>query len=345
MGNTPYQSNAMFATRNIVEPASRGRNELDLSPEEPVKPRGMPTFQKAHPMPDEKSSNLSEQSSNAKQKKNPIQFTSNQIDELALPFNVGCPMWFQFDKIDDSTGELEFSVGFRTGVISAIFMEVWSREVFYEVKTIGAGTKLTEMIPEKNLCCAPKCPVNIAPPISDIQSTNMQGEVLMCRALSHQQVSIHSVLQLKESLMREQGLLSSQDDTKLLGVLDRLDRIQMSRQILIETLIGKQVRKLAKLHGKSDAAEKAHVLVRKWKGIANKERNQTDAERGQTSKNSPESPCAFLYTILIIKQGNQFYVEENVLSNRVTYRNDTMAGGIEENESSNSTITTPTGLR
>ena len=210
----------MFATRNIVEPASRGRNELDLSPEEPVKPRGIPTFQKAHPMPDEKSSNLSEQSSNAKQKKNPIQFTSNQIDELALPFNVGCPMWFQFDKIDDSTGELKFSVGFCTGVISAIFMEVWSREVFYEVKTIGAGTKLTEMIPEKNLCCAPKCPVNIAPPISDIQSTNMQGEVLMCRALSHQQVSIHSVLQLKESLMREQGLLSSQDDTKLLGVLD-----------------------------------------------------------------------------------------------------------------------------
>jgi len=208
-------------------------------------------------------------------------------------------------------------------------MEVWSREIFYEVKTIGSGTKLTEMIPEKKLCYAPNCPVNIVPPTSDMQGMNMQGEVLMCRALSRQQVSINTVLQLKESLIREQGLLSPLGGTaELLGVIDRLDRIEMSRQILVETLIVKQLRKLAKCHGKSDLAQKAHELVRKWKDIDNKEGTQIDAERGQTSKKSPDSTCAFLYTILVIKQGNQFYVEENVSPNRVTYRKGTRAGGI-----------------
>ena len=267
-----------------------------------------------------------------KQAKKPqlTRLTNSQVDELGLPYPVGCPVWSQFGKGSNSADVNSF----RTGVVSGVFMDFSAiGGFFYQVKLVGGEDTKTEMIPDSQLCYAPRCPVTIT---SNDTTEIVQGEVLMGRAKTRQDV----VILLKESLIKEQSTSNTQDlsrlNQRLQDILDKLDTIQMTRHILASTYIGKSVKQLEKYHGGNNAvAHKARDLVTKWKAIAVAEKNQpTDA-----NTDSQNEICAFVYTILIAKGGgNQFHVEENVPSERVKYiRN-------EEQESSNSTITTATGL-
>ena len=106
----------------------------------------------------------------------------------------------------------------------------------------------------------------------------------------------------------------------------------MSYRILQETMIGKSL-KLLKTHHDNRVAQLTCDVVNKWKEIA------ANKNKGATGENDTKS---FVYTILIMKEGNQFYIENNVSSERVKNGKDTKQP--EENESSNSTITSATGL-
>ena len=264
-----------------------------------------------------------------KQAKKPqlTRLTNSQVAELSLPYPVGCPVWSQFGE-----GSNVNSVhSFRTGIVTGVFMDFSAiGGFFYQVEFVGGEE--TKMVPDSQLCYAPRCPVTIT---SNDTTEIVQGEVLMGRAKSREGVT----LLLKECLIKEQSTSNSRDisrlNQRLQDILDKLGTIQMTRHILASTYIGKSVKQLVTYHGGNNAvAHKARDLVTKWKAIAVAEKNQAT-----NANTDPQNEiCAFSYTILITKGGNQFHVEENVPSERVKYiRN-------EEQESSNSTITTATGL-
>ena len=157
----------------------------------------------------------------------------------------------------------------------------------------------------------------------------------MCQSKSHQQINTRTVLQLKVSLLKEQARLTNNpnDCEKLLDILHQLANVHMSLPILAESLIGKSIVTL-KSHSNNLVAQQARELVKKWKGIANVEKDQ--------ACDSHDNTFTYFYTVLIIKAGG-FYLEDNVSSDRVKYRKVPKVGA-EEHESSNSTITTASGL-
>jgi len=199
--------------------------------------------------------------------------------------------------------------------------------LFYQVKLIGKETKQIEMIPDGQLCYAPNCSVCITS-----TSVGTQGKVLMGRAKSPEDAVLH----LKELLLKESSSgTKDSNQVELLDIIDQLDQFQMTRSILSTTFIGKSVKQLVKSQTVNNVVtHKARELVNKWKEIAIAEKNNSDT----TSHSSQDTSYTFFYTILIVKDANQFHIEENVPARHVK------CIPMEENESSNSTITTATGL-
>ena len=272
----------------------------------------------------------------AKRKKQLIELTGAQVEDLGLPFRVGTTVWSRFENIKET------GASFQAGVIAGCFLDLSSaHETIYRVKLGGgADTERIEMISEKELCFAPRSKVIVSRPSPGNPETNdlLQGEILMCKANTGHQVNVRAVLNLNQSLADEQqrllNIASSQtnENGKLLGLLNDLDKIPMSYRILQETMIGKSL-KLLKTHHDNRVAQLTCDVVNKWKEIA------ANKNKGSTEENDTKS---FVYTILIMKEGNQFYIEKNVSSERVKHGKDTKQP--EENESSNSTITSATGL-
>ena len=125
------------------------------------------------------------------------------------------------------------------------------------------------------------------------------------------------------------------NQVELLDIIDQLDQFQMTRSILSTTFIGKSVKQLVKSQTVNNVVtHKARELVNKWKEIAIAEKNNSDT----TSHSSQDTSYTFFYTILIVKDANQFHIEENVPARHVKHT------PMEENKSSNSTITTATGI-
>ncbi|KAL9180597.1 hypothetical protein ACHAXT_011050 [Thalassiosira profunda] len=236
-----------------------------------------------------------------------------------LPFPSGCNVWFEFGT----------SSSFRTGVVANAHLDLLSRDLVYEVELAGGGGT-TELVSEHDLLAyAPRCPVYIASAGDDANPS--PGEVLMCRIKSHDQLVVE-VKRLQQSLVNDEA---EQANGKLLNTINRLGRIKMTRQILVETRIGKSVAKLKSRD--SRVTQKAQELTRKWRAIAEAEKKNAGS--------SQSNGYSLAYTVLVIKEGgaNQFHVEENVSADCVKYRS-VGSTGKEEHESSNSTITTATGL-
>jgi len=265
-----------------------------------------------------------------------MELTIDQMEQIGVRYPVGCSVWFQFSEVDNSNGGGNPGQSFRTGVVTAVSIDLTSpsRDILYKVSlTTGQDSaKQSEMIPEHELYYAPKSPVIITQSSTDTLERKINGEILMCWAKSQHDINIHTVLQLKEVLDKEQAFAAG-DCVKLTDILNQLASVQMSRPLLAETLIGKSVVSL-KSHDHKPLAKRARELVKKWKDIANEEKDQAD---------SNDHIFAHFYTILVAKKGNQFHVENNVPPERVKYRKVPKVGA-EENESSNSTITTATGL-
>ena len=243
--------------------------------------------------------------------------TSNQVEELDLPYPIGTSVWFH-SKCDSLQS-------FQTGVVTGVYMDFAAiGSLFYQVKLIGKETKQIEMIPDGQLCYAPNCSVFITS-----TSVGTQGKVLMGRSKS----PTDAVLHLKDLLLKESSSgTKDSNQVKLLDIIDQLDHCQMTRKILSTTFIGKSVKQLVKSQTVNNVVtHKARELVNKWKEIAIAEKNNSDT----TSHSSQDT---FFYTILIVKDANQFHIEENVPARHVK------CIPMEENESSNSTITTATGL-
>ena len=246
--------------------------------------------------------------------------TSNQVEELDLPYPIGTSVWFH-SKCDSLQS-------FQTGVVTGVYMDFAAiGSLFYQVKLIGKETKQIEMIPDGQLCYAPNCSVFITS-----TSVGTQGKVLMGRATSLEDAVLH----LKDLLLKESSSgTKDSNQVKLLDIIDQLDNCQMTRTILSTTFIGKSVKQLVKSQTVNNiVTHKARELVNKWKEIAIAEKNNSDT----TSHSSQDTSYTFFYTILIVKDANQFHIEENVPARHVkcTPR--------EENKSSNSTITTATGI-
>jgi len=226
-------------------------------------------------------------------------------------------------------------------VVAAVFLDRSAQHILYQIKV--GGTEEAEMLSQHELCYAPSTPVNITPSSS---SNLLPGEVLMCRVVpskSYQDTVVQSVLKLKEALAGEQESSDNQGcgNEKLLDILGKLEQIDISRPVLAETRIGKSVNKLAKWDG-SLVANKAKGLVERWKEVDRKWKSD-NAENEEAGDSSGDDTSVFLYTVLVMKGGNQISVEENVLSDRVAFRKVATVRS-EENDSSNSTITTATGL-
>jgi len=264
-----------------------------------------------------------------------VELTINQVEELDLLYPVGCSVWFQFDEVDNSNDGDNPKQSFRTGVVSAVLIDLSSRDIMYKVSlTTRQGTEQSEMIPEYQLHYAPRCPVSVSKSSSSTMGTNthlLQGEILMCMAKSQHDININVVMQLME-----QARLSniSNDFEKLIDILDQLASVPVSHQILSETFIGKYIVTL-KSHSNDIVGKQAHALVEKWKGIANEEKDQ--------ASHSSDNKFSYFYTILIVEKGNEFHVADNVSAEHVQYRKVPTLGA-EETESSHSTITTAPGL-
>ncbi|KAL7554383.1 hypothetical protein ACHAWF_017828 [Thalassiosira exigua] len=240
-----------------------------------------------------------------------------------LPFPVGCPVWLQFELASDEINPKTISVrSFRQGRVLAVFLDISpsSNGVFYEVELAGDDAKRTAMVTEQYLAYAQSCPVYVTPLTSE---TNLQGEVLMCEAQS----TVSVVLYLKSLLVQKENA------KMILCVIEQLDRIHITRKILEDTLIGKSIAKL-----KSDdcrVTEKAQKLVQKWRDIADGKKDQ----RSQTRN----CEFTFSYTVLATSDGNKSRVKKNILAGQLVYRKSSQPDA-DENGSSNSTITTATGL-
>lgn len=228
--------------------------------------------------------------------------TDGQVNDLDLPFRIGCPVWFQFDTVDS----------FQTGKVSNIFMDFVNVTVYYQVKVIGSDTKeRIEMIPDTDICYAPQCQITITlPSLYSITDTVHNGEVLMCRGLTRNDV----VMNLKQVLLKKQ-----QSEKKIEGILTELESTPMSRKLLADTLIGKAVTQVAKSQTvNSSVSRKACELIKKWKEIAAAEKQS--AAGGAVSDGQDSDVCGFSYTILVTKEKNQFQVYENVNPKQVKYR-------------------------
>ena len=226
--------------------------------------------------------------------------TDGQVNDLDLPFRIGCPVWFQFDTVDS----------FQTGKVSNIFMDFVNVTVYYQVKVIGGDTKeRMEMVPDTDICYAPQCQITITlPSVYSITDTVHRGEVLMCRGLTRKDV----VMNLKQALQKKQ-----QSEKKIEGILDELESTPMSRKLLADTLIGKAVTQIAKQSVNSSVSRKACELIKKWKEIAAAEKQS--AAGGAVSDGQDSDVCGFSYTILVTKEKNQFQLYE-VTPQQVKYR-------------------------
>jgi len=228
--------------------------------------------------------------------------TDGQVNDLDLPFRIGCPVWFQFDTVDS----------FQTGEVSNIFMDFVNVTVYYQVKVIGSDTKeRMEMVPDTDICYAPQCQITITlPSLYSITDTVHNGEVLMCRGLTRNDV----VMNLKQALQKKQ-----QNEKKIEGILTELESTPMSRKLLADTLIGKAVTQVAKSQTvNSSVSRKACELIKKWKEIAAAEKQS--AAGGAVSDGQDSDVCGFSYTILVTKEKNQFQVYENAKPKQVKYR-------------------------
>mmetsp|Transcript_15748 Transcript_15748/g.23878 ORF Transcript_15748/g.23878 Transcript_15748/m.23878 type:complete len:255 (+) Transcript_15748:85-849(+) len=89
--------------------------------------------------------------------------------------------------------------------------------------------------------------------------------------------SAKTVHQLKGELLKEQARLDDGGCRKenIMGILHRLDDVEMDLAILAETLIGKIVSKL-KSCDDGDVASAARKLVKKWKRIVAKHQTRQD---------------------------------------------------------------------
>jgi len=226
--------------------------------------------------------------------------TDGQVNDLDLPFRIGCPVWFQFDTVDS----------FQTGKVSNIFMDFVNVTVYYQVKVIGSDTKeRMEMVPDTDIFYAPQCQITITlPSVYSITDTVHNGEVLMCRGLTRKDV----VMNLKQALQKKQ-----QSEKKIEGILDELESTPMSRKLLADTLIGKAVTQIAKQSVNSSVSRKACELIKKWKEIAAAEKQS--AAGGAVSDGQDSDVCGFSYTILVTKEKNQFQLYE-VTPQQVKYR-------------------------
>jgi len=227
--------------------------------------------------------------------------TDGQVNDLDLPFRIGCPVWFQFDTVDS----------FQTGKVSNIFMDFVNVTVYYQVKVIGSDTKeRMEIVPDTDICYAPQCQITITlPSLYSITDTVHNGEVLMCRGLTRKDV----VMNLKRVLLKKQ-----QSEKKIQGILDELESTPMSRKLLADTLIGKAVTQVAKSQTvNSSLGRKACELIKKWKEIAAAEKQS--AAGGAVSDGQDSNVCGFSYTILVTKEKNQFQVYE-ATPKQVKYR-------------------------
>ena len=258
--------------------------------------------------------------SRTKKKTQLIELTGGQVEGLGLPFHAGVNVWFQFDRAN-SDGKQGQS--FCTGKITGCFIDLSSasKDTLYKVKSDADDGNHIEMLSENELCFAPGSKVNVSN-----DETNLPGEVLMCQAKTHHQVNVQAVFGIKQALAKERARQSDQNHGEcetLLELLQKLDKISMTRAILQETMIGKGLKQLKK-HGDDRVAQLTRNTIDNWKEIANNKEPTND------------NTLVFVYTVLIAGEGNQFFIEKNVASKRLKSRK---ALGGRENESSSSTIT------
>jgi len=336
-----------IAARNPDKEASQVGNELNISRGKPNKstqgafaplPSERVSCENPSPKSHDKAlpSAMNANATHTKRKKKleVMELTMNQVEELDLLYPVGCLVWFQFDEVDNSNDSDNSKQSFRTGVVAAVLIDLSSREIMYKVSlTIRQGTEQSEMISEHQLHYAPRCPVSVSQSSSSTGTNThlLQGEILLCMAKSQHDINTDTVMQLKE-----QARLSniSNDCEQLIDILNQLASVPVSRQILSETFIGKYIVTL-KSHSNAIVGKQSRALVKKWKGIANEEKD--------LASHSCDNTFSYFYTILIVEKGNQFRVADNVSAEHVQYRKVPKLG-VEETESSNSTITTAPDL-
>lgn len=221
-------------------------------------------------------------------------------------FPVGCPVLWNFDGKSFCQGKIN-SV--------AIYDTPTNNTEYDVIPTKNSGHNSTR-IKGKYLSLGLECPVYVSSSDGDSQKS-LDAKILMCQAKACEQTSVQAVLQLKDSLVKEEARMSStavnqsEVNENLLTILKKLDAAPMKVSILKETLIGKALKEL-KTNDDHRISNQARKLVKKWKGTVK-------AEKNKTSNNDTNAP-SLEYTVLITKEGNQFQIMQNVLPECVRYR-------------------------
>ena len=114
--------------------------------------------------------------------------------------------------------------------------------------------------------------------------------------------AIRTVRQLKEVLAKEIAAPSGEGrNEKILDILERLDKTDVTLSILTETLIGASVAKLKK-HSDVDVSSAAAKLVKKWKSVAKAShpaaatKNEGPAENPRQLKRLPSAGSSEIST-------------------------------------------------
>ncbi|EJK69212.1 hypothetical protein THAOC_09547 [Thalassiosira oceanica] len=99
--------------------------------------------------------------------------------------------------------------------------------------------------------------------------------------------AIRTVRQLKEVLAKEIAAPGGEGrNEKILDILERLDKTDVTLSILTETLIGASVAKLKK-HSDVDVSSAAAKLVKKWKSVAKASHHPASAPKKEGPSENP----------------------------------------------------------
>eukprot|EP00970_Alexandrium_tamarense_P020421 scaffold15216_cov241-Alexandrium_tamarense.AAC.2 len=204
------------------------------------------------------------------------------------------------------------------------------------------------MLSSDEMYCGNSCPVYIYPSGTDIstfktdeenKSLLLRGEVLLCRLIPSSEDHHHhlkqtnsnkrkdtvlqDVLNIKENLMKQ----PTTDET--FDLLEDLDDISMSADILAKTQIAMAVAQLRR-HKETTISGLAKTLVQKWKKAVNDDtgggeqqqqpfQNTADREKGTAIQ---MRQCSVLYTVLVHgeEEGGAFHIERDVAKERIRCR-------------------------
>jgi hypothetical protein len=205
------------------------------------------------------------------------------------------------------------------------------------------------MLSSDEMYCGNSCPVYIYPSGTDIstfktdeenKSLLLRGEVLLCRLIPSSEDHHHhlkqtnsnkrkdtvlqDVLNIKENLMKQ----PTTDET--FDLLEDLDDISMSADILAKTQIAMAVAQLRR-HKETTISGLAKTLVQKWKKAVNDDTGGGEQQQQQPFQNTADREkgtaiqtrqCSVLYTVLVHgeEEGGAFHIERDVAKERIRCR-------------------------